>query len=107
MFNDFDSLTKAACNYIIIIVNVIKIVILKLYTCICYHSFYFMCCPNKPLAKDFLGLIESFNLTQCVDSPTHQHGDLVLSCGLPVSTTEDCVASFSDHVPVLFEICLS
>ncbi len=62
------------------------------------------------MAKDSLDLIESFNLTQCVDSPTHQHGHvlgLVLSCGLPVSNIDVCVASFSDHMPVLFEICLS
>ncbi len=43
-------------------------------------------------------------------SPTHQHGhvfDLVLSCCLPVSNIDLCLASFSDHMPVLFEICLS
>ena len=46
-----------------------------------------VCCPDKPLVKDFLSLIDSFNLVQCVSGPTHEHGhtlDLVLSHGLSV-----------------------
>ena len=41
-----------------------------------------VCCPDKPVVKDFLSLIDSFNLVQCVSGPTHEHGhtlDLVLS----------------------------
>ena len=29
-----------------------------------------VCCPDKPLVKDFLSLIDSFNLVQCVWSHT-------------------------------------
>ena len=53
-----------------------------------------VCCPDKPLVKDFLSLIDSFNLVQCVSGPTHEHGhtlDLVLSHGLSVSNLEQCV----------------
>lgn len=47
-----------------------------------------VCCPDKPLVKDFLSLIDSFSLVQSVPGPTHEHGhtlDLVLSYGLPVT----------------------
>ncbi|KAL6464601.1 hypothetical protein MHYP_G00269180 [Metynnis hypsauchen] len=47
-----------------------------------------VCCPEKPLVKDFLNIIDSFNFVQCVFGPTHEHGhtlDLVLSHGLPVT----------------------
>ncbi len=63
-----------------------------------------VCCPTKPLVKDFLNLTDSFNLVRSVTGPTQEHGhtlDLVLSCGLPVGN-----AVFSDHMPVLFEISL-
>ena len=69
-----------------------------------------VCCPEKPLVKDFLSLIDSFNLVQCVSGPTHEHGhtlDLVLSCGLSASNLEICDDAFSDHMPVLFETVLS
>lgn len=62
------------------------------------------------MAKDFLNLIESFNLMQSVSGPTHEQGhtlDLVLSYGLPVSNLEICDAVFSDHMPVLFEAVLA
>ena len=44
-------------------------------------------CPENPLARDFLNIIDSFNLVQSVLGPTHERGhtlDLVLSHGLPV-----------------------
>lgn len=50
-----------------------------------------MCCPAKPLAKAFLNLVESFNLTQFVASLTHICGhilDLVLSYGLSIGNIE-------------------
>ncbi len=50
-----------------------------------------ICCSTKPLVKDFLSLIDSFNLIQSVMCSTHEHGralDLVLLCGLPVSNLE-------------------
>jgi len=69
-----------------------------------------LCCPEKPLVKAFLNLVESFNLTQSVVCPTHICGhtlDLVLTYGLPISNINVCDATFSDHLPVLFEICTS
>jgi len=69
-----------------------------------------VCCPEKPLVKAFLNLVESFNLTQSVVCPTHICGhtlDLVLTYGLPISNINVCDATFSDHLPVLFEICTS
>lgn len=68
-----------------------------------------VCCPSRPLVKDFLNLIDSFNFVQSVTGPTQEHGhtlDLVLSCGLPVFNIEVFSAVFSDHLPVLFEISL-
>lgn len=65
-----------------------------------------VCCPQKPLAKDFINLIEAFNLEQHVTGPTQEHGhtlDLILSCGLITSNVLICDAVFSDHMPVLFE----
>lgn len=47
-----------------------------------------VCCPTVPLVKDFLNLIDSFNLVQSLTGSTREHGhtlDLVLSCGIPVS----------------------
>ncbi len=69
-----------------------------------------VCCPDKPMVKDFLNIVDSFNLKQCVSGPTHEHGhtlDLVLSHGLTVSSLEigDCV--FSDHAPILFSVDFS
>lgn len=68
-----------------------------------------VCCPNKLLARDFLNLIDAFNLVQSVSAPTHEHGhtlDLVLSYGLPVCNVEIFDAVFSDHIPILFEFSL-
>lgn len=68
-----------------------------------------VCCPDKPMAKDFLSLIDSFNLVQSVSGPTQEcrHTlDLVLSFNLPVFNLEVCDAALSDHMPVLFEVAL-
>ncbi len=62
------------------------------------------------MVKDFLCLIDSFNLVQSVSGPTQERGhtlDLVLSFGLPVRNLEICDAVFSDHMPVLFDIALA
>ncbi|KAI2646105.1 RNA-directed DNA polymerase from mobile element jockey [Labeo rohita] len=64
-----------------------------------------VCCESKPLAKDFLSLIDSFNLMQSVTGPTHEKGhtlDLVLSYGLCITVSEICDTCISDHLPVLF-----
>ena len=67
-----------------------------------------VCCETRPLVKDFLSLIDFFNLTQWVSGPTHEKGhtlDLVLSLWLPVCADEICSsASISDHLPVLFSV---
>jgi len=66
-----------------------------------------VCCLENPLAKEFLSLIDSFDLVQFVNTPTHIQGhtlDLVLSHGLTVSdlVIEDHV--FSDHKPIVFRV---
>ena len=69
-----------------------------------------VCCPDKPMSKGFLNLIDSFNLVQSVSGPTQKHRhtlDLVLSYGLPFFNQEICDAVFSDHIPVLFEAALA
>lgn len=69
-----------------------------------------MCCPSNLLAKDFISLIDSFDLVQLVKSPTHSHGhtlDLVLSLGFSVLDIELGDYSFSDHKPILFTVPLS
>lgn len=68
-----------------------------------------VCCVSKPLVKDFLNILDSFNLTQSVNSPTHNKGhvlDLVLSYGLNLSITDISDACISDHMPVLFTVSL-
>lgn len=66
-----------------------------------------VCCPAETLSRDFLNLIDSYNLVQYVNSPTHIHGhtlDLVLSYGLIVSDLETIDNGFSDHKAVAFNI---
>ncbi len=66
-----------------------------------------VCCESKPLVKEFLSLVDSFNLTQSVTGPTHEKGhtlDLVLSCGLCITINEICDTGISDHLPVLFTV---
>ncbi len=44
-----------------------------------------VCCPSKPLASEFVQMIDSFNFTQFVSGSTHRAGhtlDLALSLGL-------------------------
>uniref|UniRef100_A0A3B5PWL6 Reverse transcriptase domain-containing protein n=3 Tax=Xiphophorus maculatus TaxID=8083 RepID=A0A3B5PWL6_XIPMA len=69
-----------------------------------------ICCPDKPLVKDFLDLIDSFDFIQSVVGPTHSKGhtqDLVLSHGLCLDTIEIFQTCISDHFPVLFSIKIS
>ena len=54
---------------------------------------------------DFLHLIDSFNLTQLVMSPTHIHGhtlNLILTSGIPVPNVQINEVSLSDHWPIMF-----
>lgn len=61
-------------------------------------------------STDFMGILDSFNLTQTVQEPTHAKGhtlDLVLHHGLNLdnlTTVDICVL---DHKAVLFSIVLS
>ena len=69
-----------------------------------------VCCPDKPMAKDFSNLIDYFNLVKSVSGPTQEQGhtlDIVLSYGLPVFNLETCDTVFSDHMSVLFEAALA
>lgn len=64
-----------------------------------------ICCPNDPLARDFLNILDFLNLTRSVHGPTHEHRHNVhLLYGLPVSIIEICESRFSDHLPVLFTV---
>lgn len=57
--------------------------------------------------KDFLNLIDSFNLVQSVRGPTEERGhtlDLVLSCGLQLYDIQICMLNFSDHMLVIIQI---
>ncbi|XP_055015067.1 uncharacterized protein LOC129410609 [Boleophthalmus pectinirostris] len=66
-----------------------------------------VCCETKPLAKEFLSVIDSFNLRQWISGPTHEKGhtlDLVLTLGLDVCVEEICDMHISDHLPILFNI---
>ncbi len=69
-----------------------------------------MCCPVHSLAKEFLSLIDSFDLAQFVNVPTHVHGhtlDLVLSHGLTVCDLEIEDHVISDHKPIVFTVPIS
>ena len=68
-----------------------------------------VCCPDKPLVKDFLNIIDSFNLQQSVSGPTHEKGhtlDLVLSSGLNILNTDIFMIGVSDHSMIVFEALL-
>lgn len=69
-----------------------------------------VCCPSTPMAKDFIELIDGFNLVQHVNRPTQKHGhtlDLVMSCNLPINNIVVGDAIIADHCPVLFDFVLS
>lgn len=58
-----------------------------------------ICCPSKPLVKDFLNVVDLFNLVQFVSGSTQEHGhmlDLVLFVGLSVQNLVVCDVTFSD-----------
>lgn len=77
------------------------------------HTF----CKSKPLAKEFLNLTDSFNLTpdskssvldldRVCPGPGHSL-NLMLSFGLNSHMIEICEAHFSEHFAVLFSVTLS
>lgn len=66
-----------------------------------------LCCPGNVMTKDFLNLIDSFELTQLVNGQTHMYGhtlDLVLTHGLPIKDLDINDHVFSDHKPILFNM---
>ncbi len=66
-----------------------------------------MCCPTNLLAREFFSLIDSFDLAQLVNFPTHTHGhtlDLVLSHGLSVRDFAIDDHAISDHKPITFRV---
>lgn len=69
-----------------------------------------VCCPSKPLVKNFMSLMDSLSFIQSVSSPTHSLGhtlDLVLTRGFSVHICEVADAGISDHFPVVFEPVIS
>lgn len=65
-----------------------------------------LCCPSKPLVKEFVHLIDSFNLMQSVSVPTHKLGhtlDIVLSSGFSIKDIDVRDSGLSDHWPVVFD----
>ncbi len=69
-----------------------------------------VCCPSKPMVKNFMSLMDSLNFVQSVSSPTHNRGhtlDLVLTRGFSVHICEIFDAGISDHYPVEFEPVIS
>lgn len=69
-----------------------------------------VCCPSKPMAKDFLEFVHAFSFVQNVTGPTQMHGhtlDLVLSYGFPVNNVFVGDAVFSHHSPVMFDFNLN
>ncbi len=68
-----------------------------------------VCCDSKPLSKDFLRLLDSFDFVQWVSGPTHaqEHTlDLILSRGVSVLDIKIEDAGISDHLPILFSVSL-
>uniref|UniRef100_A0A669B0J7 Reverse transcriptase domain-containing protein n=1 Tax=Oreochromis niloticus TaxID=8128 RepID=A0A669B0J7_ORENI len=65
-----------------------------------------ICCKDDVFAKDFLTLVDSFNLIQWVDAPTHLKGhtlDLIFSYGLDICIRDISNIGISDHFPVIFD----
>ena len=65
--------------------------------------------PDSTHARDFLALIDTFNLIQHIQGPTHSQGhtlDLVITKDVTVSTSVVDLA-LSDHSCIFFEVCMS
>lgn len=60
------------------------------------------------VSREFVNVIDSFDLTQWVKGPTHKLGhtlDLVLSFNLHIQDIMIDEVVFSDHKPVFFNVC--
>ena len=66
-----------------------------------------MCCPGKPLVSEFNNVLSSCGFTQHIAGDTHVLGhtlDLIMSYSFPIEGIEIKDASFSDHLPIVFNI---
>ena len=64
-----------------------------------------VCCPDKPLVKDFCRVIDLFGLVQHINQPTHTLGytlDLILSYGFSVDDVLVDESSISDQTLCLW-----
>ena len=62
-----------------------------------------VCCHPQSLTRDFIDILETFNLTQAVQEPTHSKGnilDLVLSSGIGPDNLIIKDICVSDHIAV-------
>lgn len=62
--------------------------------------------PTDSLAKDFISTLDSFNLTQFINFPTHNKGhilDLVCCTGVTPCNLSAVELPISDHKFVLFD----
>ena len=69
-----------------------------------------VCCPGRPMVSEFCHVLDSFSLLQHIDKATHVLGhslDLILSYGIFIDKLNIEDASFSDHMPIVFDITLS
>jgi len=66
-------------------------------------------CPGKPLVSEFCHVMESIGLFQHINQATHVQGhtlDLILSQGFSIDNIIIEDASFSDYVPIMFNVKL-
>lgn len=63
-----------------------------------------VCCPSSPMVNEFQSLSASLDVTQVVNSPTHNRGhmlDLIISYRFSVTVIEICDPCISDHFAVI------
>lgn len=65
-----------------------------------------VCCQSNTLAKEFLRLIESFNLVQWMEDSTHIQGHILDPYGMVISDVVISDFMLSDHKPILFSTSL-
>lgn len=69
-----------------------------------------VCCINDHLAKEFTHLLNAFDFSIGVNSPTHKGGhilDFVLLHELSITALEVCENGFFDHETVMFTVSCS
>ena len=66
-----------------------------------------VCCPSQAMAAEFMDTLESLNLRQAIEEPTHCRGhilDLVIHSGVNPTNVVVKDTGVSDHKAVLFNI---